>query len=325
MPESTPFYPGWHNFYSRIWTTEDGQTYDGLGELPVVPTRYNNGVLGIPLPPAALLGDEGCVSGGERFPQAPVARTLPMGIDSRCYSERGLPVPVAPMGGMIVWHRPESLPAGPDGTPVAKWADDTGNGNVPTQGIPARMPTLENAGLGGLKAVVFHASGAIAKSLIYGVDSTGIENAVQLGTEYSLYIAGTTDDLFGTVAAPSIGVDVFPARSPLAAGQGVMSSGTDLDTVSVGDPVGLNEGHVWTVRRQGELLILGLDGATLLTASVNALGVSTLGGLIAYITFVPARRRCKFSEVLVYPFFVDESNHQLTVGYLRSKYGIPAP
>jgi len=243
-----------------------------------------------------------------------------MGVDARCYPEGE--APVFPPAGMFVWHRPEGLPDGAGGEPLSSWRDDSGNKNVPVQGINIRRPTLEVVGLGGLKAAVFYAAGSLPKSLVYGVDAEGATNPLPLGNEYTLYVVGTTDDTFPTVTGPSIGVNVFPSTSPLAVGQGSVISGTDTNTVTVADVVGLAESHVWAVRNGGGTLEVSKDGAVIGLSAVDMFGESTLGGLIAYITFVASRRRCKFSEVIVYKRRLDDANHSATVSYLRAKYGL---
>lgn len=317
----TPYYPGEHNFTNADWHYSRDEPYvaPDLGEDRSLRRGFYNGALLVPRPPAVQLGSAHCISGGE--PTYPGSeRRLPMGVDERCYPP-GM-APVFPPAGMFIWHRPEGLPAGSDGDPISSWKDDSGNKNVPVQGINPRRPTLETVGLGGLPAAVFYAAGSLPKSLVYGVDAEGVQHPLSLGSEYSVYIVGTTDDTFPTVAGPSIGVDVFPATSPLAVGQGTVIGGTDTNTVTVASVVGNAESHVWSVRNGGGTMELSVDGAVVGAAAVDPSGESTIGGLIAYITVVAARRRCKFSEVIVYLRRVDDANHSATVSYLRAKYGL---
>lgn len=317
----TPYYPFFHNYWNGDWVyeREEPQTPPPLGEDRSLRLGYSKGILGTTRPGAALVGSAECVRFGEAVYPAP-ERLMPNGIDAACYPEGS--VPVYPPAGMLLWHTPAGLPSGADGDPIGSWADDSGNGNVPTQGISTRRPTLENVGLGSLKAAVFYAAGSIPRSLVYGVDAVGVGHPLPLGAEYTVYLVGTTDDTFATAAGPSIGVDVFPAQTPLAAGQGNVVSGTDLDTVTVADGVGVAESHIWSVRRAGGALELSMDGVPLTTAAVDPAGVSTFGGLIAYITFVASRRRCKFSEVLAYAWRLDDANHANTVAYLKGKFGL---
>jgi pimeloyl-ACP methyl ester carboxylesterase len=80
--DDTPVYPGWHNFWSRDWISDE---LDGaqLGEDPSAVRSYS---LGAPLgtvPGGALIGSADCVANGDTWPVAspPV---LVGGFDVRC-------------------------------------------------------------------------------------------------------------------------------------------------------------------------------------------------------------------------------------------------
>lgn len=87
--DSTPCYPGWHNYWSRDWVSDE---LDGaeLGEDPAATRGYS---LGAPLgwiPAPQLIGDADCIANGERWPLA-VKPTIDAGFDARCPEQVAAP------------------------------------------------------------------------------------------------------------------------------------------------------------------------------------------------------------------------------------------
>ena len=64
----------------------------------------------IPFPAIITVGSDDCLANGETFPLPIVARTLPAGIDSRCYSNSNRPVPNVLDGQVIVTGGISSTP-----------------------------------------------------------------------------------------------------------------------------------------------------------------------------------------------------------------------
>lgn len=85
-----PFYPGLHNLWSRQWVTEE---YDdpALGET-LERHSYRKGDLPCPAPPAVVVGDQARLANGDTLPLPVIDRTLPAGIDSRCYPIGQVPI-----------------------------------------------------------------------------------------------------------------------------------------------------------------------------------------------------------------------------------------
>lgn len=85
-PEGTPHLPVPHFFGSRNWTTEEAFTDSTRGETDLTPRPWENGAVPAQVPLVQLVGSKLCFEQGEEFPHAQVQRTLPDGIDSRCYT-----------------------------------------------------------------------------------------------------------------------------------------------------------------------------------------------------------------------------------------------
>lgn len=97
LPSGSPHLPFPHNLGSRNWTSDERGLGPALGETNVPIRSYTRGALPIALPPAINVGSPGCFASGEQFPSMVPGRKLPFGVDSRCYSNAGLPVP----GGLV--------------------------------------------------------------------------------------------------------------------------------------------------------------------------------------------------------------------------------
>lgn len=101
---STPCYPGFHNFWSRDWVSDELDDAE-LGEDPAAVRSY---ALGAPLgwvPAPGLIGDPDCIENGERWPLE-MAPTLIGGFDQRCGELVGEPlVSLAPTnpGNWCFW------------------------------------------------------------------------------------------------------------------------------------------------------------------------------------------------------------------------------
>lgn len=91
-PDDTPFYPGAHLFFSRDWVSDEiGE--DWLGEVKGASRRYSKGSLGLPHPPPILVGERRCIAEGDTFPPDQGGSLLARGINSRCWTDAGLPFP----------------------------------------------------------------------------------------------------------------------------------------------------------------------------------------------------------------------------------------
>lgn len=91
-PAGAPHYPGWHNFWSRNWTTDEFIPAPHLGELEGN-RPYSKGGLQTLYPPAVRLGSADCIENGERLPLPVLSRHFIEGIDSRCYPPSAAPEP----------------------------------------------------------------------------------------------------------------------------------------------------------------------------------------------------------------------------------------
>lgn len=84
-PEGTPHFPGWHNFGSKTWTTDERDPWPALGEAQSRPT-WTRGETFTNWPRAIVLGDLDCLQSGERTPLPLVnPPELVGGFDVRCF------------------------------------------------------------------------------------------------------------------------------------------------------------------------------------------------------------------------------------------------
>lgn len=78
-----------------MWTTDDRDGTEALGEVVRSPHSYSNGLSRGPVPAAGLLGSADCIANGETFPLAlPV--TIVDGFNVKCY-QFARPLPVEPL------------------------------------------------------------------------------------------------------------------------------------------------------------------------------------------------------------------------------------
>lgn len=114
-PTGTPFYPGQHNFGSRLWVNPE--IIDApLGEASGLHVYYR-GTPPAPAPPAVLVGTADCIAGGDVPLSYAPGTTVPSGVDSRCYP--GTPPAAAP----ALWLDASDLSALGVGGSVGLWKD----------------------------------------------------------------------------------------------------------------------------------------------------------------------------------------------------------
>lgn len=243
-----------------------------------------------------------------------VVRSLPGGVDSRCYANGGQPVPTAPPGGQTVWLRPEELGNPADASNVTRWPDAGPYGNDAVYNGRQTPPVFVAPAGGRLPAVQF----GINKILEWPYH-------LPLGDAFTVYVAATLRSAFTSrLQGPSL-TTTFPlGRGPCDYTQGYLRYNDSLNTVNV--PLGfLSAGpYIGFTRRSGptgEVRLVGVDG-TLFGLSppgpveVIALNVTFSGTQTTLFTWV--------SEVLVYPWRLDDDEHNAVLAYLAGRaYALP--
>lgn len=323
--DDAPHYPGLHNFFASVWTADQysrplnpllGEQFDG-------PKIYSKGALWVPLPPAVHLGSPQCIQFGEVYPLAPIDRTMPGGIDSRCYEAGGEPVPVQPPGGMLCWFKPETLPDLDDGEPLAKWTDSSGFNRHISQPAAARQPTLLRAAPNWDKAVRLFTSGATPHTLLFTPLRAEDDPTHDLGTEYTCYFVATTRGSLSLVCGPAWTGPQFLTGGVLGCLAEQVSTSTDLDTVTYAFDRMDQDGFIWSVRRSGGVVVLEVNSRPINTASIDPAGVAKIEGLAAYpIPGAASRRETWLYEAMVYPYRLGEGDHRHVMDYLVEKYQI---
>jgi hypothetical protein len=95
-PPGTPHYPGFHNFGSRNWTSDERDPPPALGETDQSPRPYDKGTQTTGSIPVVVVGDPVCVEMGDTLPLPNFnpPRTFAGGIDSRCWLAVGRTPPI---------------------------------------------------------------------------------------------------------------------------------------------------------------------------------------------------------------------------------------
>jgi len=316
----TPYYPGFHNFTNADWTFNAEEPYvpPALGEDRSLRRGYSKGGLGIPRPRAIFLGTEDCLKNGETNYPAP-DRLIPGGVDAKCYPAES--VPVAPMAGMLFWHIPEELIAGPEGAPVAGWIDASGNRNTLSQLAGLLRPGVTLGLLGGFNAVVFQRDPSVRQTLQWGLQPDLSFLPLNLGNSYAVYVVGTLTGPQGYQTGPSIDGGLGPTRSVLTAADVQTRAFVGTSSVAAATGFAPLEPHIWYCRRTADVLEIGTELGPLTVGNVPAFVPATAGAVGVDTRPGPVGRSTAVSEILGYNRAIDVVNHQGIIYYLRSKFG----
>lgn len=325
VPDETPFLPFAHNLFSADWHYSRDELYTAppLGEDRSLRVGWDNGVLRVPVPPGVAIGGGDCFGTGETFPQPAVVRTLPDGVDSRCYTRAGLPVPAYPMGGAKVWFRPEELADVAGGTQLSKWKDVSTFRLDLVQSVPTSQPLVTDAVIGTYKAVRF----ASTQQLVFGQDPSTPFVPVVFGPQMSIYVVAKAAGAGGVGGFVFNGPDTVGMSQPAEAlgGRpgaigGNFSGGQSFTAVP---GVATGAAAIYTLRREPETVKYGANGTDVLTTAIDEAAMASLTGIKAWPLAVPAQRLVFVVEVLVYPWQTDPEEHDAIMTYLGAKYGIP--
>jgi hypothetical protein len=266
----------------------------------------------VPYPPPILLGSADCIANGDRFPLS-VVRSLPGGVDSRCYQTAGQPVPVSPPGGMIFWLRPEELSSLNDGDPISKWADAGPYRNTPTSD-PLGASPFWIAGQGGsLGAASFTAFASLSWAY-----------PLNIGPNVSTYLAITPQQGFGSA---NLGGGLFgpgaPDKSIFAGLLNRILFGVSNASVTFGLPFMAGAPYVYFLRSAPGSATFGVVGgpsdtvAPALNAVTNyqhleASGFGTIAGL-----------HCQVNEAICWDRVLADDEHSAVLAYLAGRNYLP--
>jgi hypothetical protein len=306
-----PHYPAPHNLGSANWTSQERDPPPLLGEQLTKPRPYFKGGLSVALPPAVLIGSADCLEHGDTLPVT-AARSLVSGIDSRCWSSQGLPVPTPPVWGPLIWMTPASLPALNDGDPVSLWSDTSGYKHHLVNGNTGQQPTLKLVSTGGLSAAEFARGHSLAWS-----------TPVPVGTEHSIYFVGTISSTGFTFASgPSV------AGTPQVSGAHLNTY--DAGMGYTGYPLSpqlpyagvRGKAYLFWARRLGSSADVGCHGLASGSVAIASTVAIALAGLLTSAN-IPVNLEDSFiSELLVWPFKLDDAEHAAVISYLSLKYGV---
>lgn len=286
--DDTPFYPGFHHVYSADWTY-DREAQLGppdLGEDRERRIGYSRGSFGTDLPPPHPLGSRECLEVGEGVPDPAEERTLIMGVDSRCWSAVGEPVPEV---GRVLWLTPDRLSSIPVGGLVRRWADRSSLDNpavltdgvlTPLRSVSAGLPSLATDSLHYLDASYPVTLGQLAAGFVVATipeDGSGGPDLVEL---------------LGLVGGG-------PATLTVTADQVVYRD--SVNTVTA-DAVG-NYGmlHLWSFRRFRDRVQLFRDGVLLIDQAIDPAGQVTFDRPTATADYGETGLKVQLSEVSIYP------------------------
>jgi len=259
--------------------------------------------------------------------QAPSAvRTLPGGIDSRCYVNANLPVPSAPQGGMVFWYRPEGIPPGADGGQFTGWKDD-GTGNKPL-GMPVatRRPYRLNAGLGGLVSGYFNnPTNATNKLLNTPLDSDSLPVPIPLGNRHTLYVVAQTGGTGVAQHGPWLLSNLDAPGSNFRCMSTFVRVGGQLAYTQVATIDVTGQAAIWAFRRSPGACEVWVNGLLQGIVMLLETDVANFVGVAAATVTNLTTRRCWISEVLGYDWPADDANHVGNMKYLGLRYGITVP
>jgi len=262
-PVGTPHYPGLHNLGSRIWRNDDFQN-PPLGEAEG-PQAYRKGALAIPPPPAVLIGSAACIQSGDTLPLPLISRTLPAGVDSRCYPGQALipdPPPALNLG-------PSGLAADTPGKPFMTWPDGSIYGNDAVASDIMSAPTAATV----VGALAGDYTPANTQYLTTNIEISGDFAVFALAYIPSQGLPGKVATLASgliQVGATSITSNCLPVGS-------VATTANNLDAI-----------HLFSVVRIGTTVTIAVDGVTVGTfspalsapISVTQLATTTAGDVL---------------------------------------------
>lgn len=325
VPPETPFLPVAHPFGSADWHYSRDELYEApeVGEDRSLRVGWDDGVLRVPIPPAVAVGGNDCFLRGELYPVPSIDRTLPGGIDSRAYSNRGLPVPAYPQGGSVMWFRPEELAGYSGGAPLKKWVDVSTYRNDLLQATVGLQPLVQLAAINGLPGVRFSA----AQGLVFGQDPTTAVVPIVFGPAMSVYVVAKAAGAGGVGGFALQGPDAI-APNQLAEALGgrpaaVGGSFSQGQTFTAAPGVAVNTAAVYSLRREPETVRYGANGTDVLVTAIDETATATVEGLKAWQFGIPAQRQVFVCEVLIYDWTTSPEEHDAIMTYLGAKYAIP--
>lgn len=312
----TPFFPGWTNLWSKEWVADAWIPPETptLGETTEGTPPYDNGILGVALPPPLVLGSQDCLRFGESVPPPYPQRPLVEGIDAECWIRAGQPVPNGIPVLPWIWQRPEELPVVATGTVVKRWK------NIGTLGRDARndpgsaFPTMIATGLGGLRSLEFRHAAA----LFY-------DPAAQVVGACTAYLVGQVrnDGVSALTVGPTVGLEDDVANRLFATALGTVLYQDSDNAVAVAVGGGLGTGIAWWLWRSNALIRLGSTiGAVsnLVPTTLPTIGVAYLSATLGSPS---TSRLCNVSELLVWDRQLSLAEHDQVITYLRAKYALP--
>ena len=304
-----PFYPGLHNRWSSVWTNDEREPEPETGEFPTGRTIYQAGGLPIPTPPAITVGSAACLRGEVTFSAPPPDRTMPAGIDSRCYSQVGEPVPSR---SPLVWLRPDELP---DVGPIAP-----GDGWFPgpDTAIPALAsgeqcpPLVDSDGYGKFATVRQRFfTEPLPAHWSRGFFVFGFLPTVREYTVYCVAQANITGPIIGTFLGNQWVFRQRLDRVEWQQGPQTVQAFTGFDP----------QWHLWRIRRGPATLDFARDGLTFATFFGQGETALQLDGLDMNIGN-SGLGSASFREVKVFPYATTSDEDRVESVALALRYGL---
>lgn len=309
-PEGTPHYPSPHLRGSNVWTSDENDPPADLGEVEGTRRTYRKGILAVTYPPAVRVGSEECIRDGEAWPLPVIDRTLPGGIDSRCYP----PDAPVPSRGVLLWLRGEELPQ--EGLEFA-------NG----QAWPAAPGTTIAAVAAAPRSLVFSLTdeGVMYASVNQrfftephparwerGYFTLGALPTVREYTAFMLARFNQSGPMLGLWQSNVWVMRVRPDRIE-------WQQGGQARQAMAARPGGW---HIWSVLRGATYTTFRLDGRALATSTNDPPTALNAAGLDQDIGTTGAGE-AHYSEVLIYPYVLNSDEDRSAWRYLADRAGVP--
>jgi hypothetical protein len=310
VSEEAPHYPHPHNLWDGDWTANQDWPEDPpvLGPATEVKGRWHSGELGTQIPPPTPHGDPDCIQFGEKDPLQGAERILIAGIDARCWTQGGLPVPDQVP---FLWLRDTGLRPFPGDGQFARWVDSA---VVPNDCTTFSQPPVPQVATIAGRRLVFTQAGEVV----------GLGLPFVLARSFAFHVVSTVLSFFGGTADSVSVVGPFGAQSLCRLGQDTwtISPATGVQLV-INHGLGWGGPRLFSVRCEDWGLKAHLNGVEL--GEMNLLpgqDFRCVFGSCA-VTGAVGAFAAGLGEALVYRDWTSAAQYAADIAALKAYWGIP--
>lgn len=311
--DDTPFYDGWHNFWSSDWTHDRETPYvaPDLGEDRTGRTGYYRGGLPVALPDARAIGDRECFAAGDVYPKPNPGELMLVGIPATCWD--GEHKPHGPPELPWIWHRPETLTMIPDGSPLTQWANEGWLGTPLRQPAGIIKPTVIQNAIAHLACVEF--------ARFQRLDWRPIAPPTFSSTVF-LVAQVMQAGRGATPRGPCVLADIplFGGQPQVGGNQVRWGNGDYQFEIADGDQPA--DAHLYMSRTEPGFVQVRVYNGVQGIDHPAPLRAQTFNGIITDPRGSVDDRLCRVCEILIYPRLLTPGQVAKVIDYLRPKYGL---